>query len=125
MSHDTSPPTEGPLGSLSKEPEFPASNSPRVWLLTDGLSPTAVSLSRRLLEHGDCVVAGVVPEEFEGPRGDALRSLMQEKDGVHDWTGEQAGSHHMTEGRWKDKLRTASLNGRSVVMNSNFQPCLF
>jgi len=118
MSLAPSTSADGPPGSAGiKEPEFPAANAPRVWLLTDGLSPIAVALSRRLLDHGDCVVAGIVPAEFEGPRGDALRQLMQAKDGVM-YTQDEAGSHHMTEGRWKDKLRTVHLDGRFVQKHS-------
>src|ERR1700712_4232219 len=59
-----------------KTPHFPASNAPRVWFLTDGLSPIAIALSRLLLEHGDYVIAGVISEEFSGKRGDGLRSFL-------------------------------------------------
>jgi hypothetical protein len=46
--------------------------------LTDGLSPIAISLSRHLLEHGDYVVVGILPGEFDSSRGDELRSFMGE-----------------------------------------------
>jgi hypothetical protein len=46
--------------------------------LTDGLSPIAISLSRQLLEHGDYVVAGIFPAEFNSARGDELREFMAE-----------------------------------------------
>lgn len=59
-----------------KKPQWPVHNAPRVWFLTDGLAPIAIALSRHLLEHGDYIVAGIVPEEFDSPRGDELKALM-------------------------------------------------
>lgn len=42
-------------------PGFPTHNSPRVWLITQALSPLAVRLIKLLLGHGDSVVACVPP----------------------------------------------------------------
>jgi NAD(P)-dependent dehydrogenase (short-subunit alcohol dehydrogenase family) len=64
----------------SYDPETSPSTSPKVWLLPDGLSPLAVGLARRLLENGDCVVAGIQPGEFSTSRADALKVLLQECD---------------------------------------------
>jgi hypothetical protein len=64
--------------SQPKTPQFPPHNGSRVWLLTDGLSPIAISLSRHLLRHGDYVVSGVLPGEFAGQRGNELRALIDE-----------------------------------------------
>lgn len=49
-----------------------------MWFLSDGLSPIAISLSRHLLVHGDYVVVGILPQEFNGTRGDELREFMGE-----------------------------------------------
>jgi NAD(P)-dependent dehydrogenase (short-subunit alcohol dehydrogenase family) len=96
---DPSPSTQTPQSPLPqahpKTPQFPPHKDPRVWFLTDGLSPIAISLSRHLLRHGDSVVAGILPGEFQGKRGDGLRAFM-EADGFLEqgqdeavWTGAQ------------------------------------
>lgn len=46
--------------------------------MTDGLAPIAIALSRHLLKHGDYVVAGTLPSDFEATRGEGLRSFMGE-----------------------------------------------
>ena len=47
--------------------------------MTSGVSPIAVTLSRYLLEHGDYVVLGVMPTEFEHPeRGSELKAFLDE-----------------------------------------------
>jgi hypothetical protein len=66
------------LPASPKTPQWPAHNAPRVWFLTDGLAPIAIALSRHLLEHGDYVVAGILPKEFNDSRGDELRGFMGE-----------------------------------------------
>jgi hypothetical protein len=45
--------------------QFPTHNAPRVWLLTSGDSPIGVSLARKVLDHGDYVVSGIIPADFE------------------------------------------------------------
>lgn len=67
-----------PSSAPPKKPQWPAHNAPRVWFLTDGLSPVGISLSRHLLEHGDYVVAGILPDEFNSARGDELREFISE-----------------------------------------------
>jgi hypothetical protein len=73
----TTPPSPR-LPLLPKTPQFPPHNAPRVWFMTDGMAPIAISLSRHLLEHGDYVVAGTIPSEFESTRGEGLRNFMGE-----------------------------------------------
>ncbi|KAF2710735.1 short chain dehydrogenase/reductase family protein-like protein [Pleomassaria siparia CBS 279.74] len=63
-----------------KSPHFPPHNAPRVWFITTGTSPTAITLAKQVLDHGDYVVAGVVPVEFEkreGPSED-FRVFLEE-----------------------------------------------
>ncbi|KIV99035.1 uncharacterized protein PV09_09262 [Verruconis gallopava] len=64
--------------SPPKTPQWPAHNAPRVWFLTDGLSPIAISLSRHLLEHGDYVVAAILQQEYDTPRSEELREFLRE-----------------------------------------------
>jgi hypothetical protein len=103
-----------------KTPHFPPSNAPRVWFLTDGLSPIAISLSKLLLEHGDYVVAGVLSEEFAGERGDGLRTFLAEAGREVDIEIGSAGSpaaenDDTAKGmgkKWKERFRALALDGR-------------
>jgi len=82
----TSPVTEVKLPRL---PKFPAHNAPRVWFLTSGNSPVAISLSRYLLDHGDYIVAGVRPIEFESDdqRSVDFKGFLEEVRGQETWQG--------------------------------------
>lgn len=120
MTNNTSAEPAAPSTAPPKKPQWPAHNAPRVWFLTDGLSPIAISLSRHLLEHGDYVVAGILPTEFNSTRGDELRDFMGEiaregsgaarveeidvddEDGGEDASDDEAGSgERPTNGRRK------------------------
>ncbi|KAF2688495.1 short chain dehydrogenase/reductase family protein-like protein [Lentithecium fluviatile CBS 122367] len=84
-----------------RSPHFPPHNAPRVWFLTRGSSPTAIALARQVLDHGDYVVAGVVPQEFEKREGQSedFRSFLEDV--------------KKTE-RWRERLRVVGLDGRVV-----------
>ena len=122
-----SPPTTSALGLESsftagppKTPHFPASNAPRVWFLTDGLSPVAIALSRLLLDHGDYVIAGVISEEFSGKRGNGLRSFLADAGKETDIdisnaaspTSEDGGAAKGSDKKWKERYRALALDGR-------------
>lgn len=87
--------------SATPAPAFPTHNAPRVWLITSGDSPIGISLARRLLDHGDYVVTGIIPSEFEkdGCRSEELKAFLAE-------VGER------TPDGWKDRLRIVSLDVR-------------
>lgn len=70
-------------------PKFPAHNAPRVWFLTSGNSPVAISLSRYLLDHGDYIVAGVRPVEFEKDeeRSQDFKDFLEEVKAQEKWQG--------------------------------------
>jgi hypothetical protein len=127
--------------SHTKTPQFPSHNDPRVWFLTDGLSPIAISLSRHLLQHGDYVVSGVLPLEYAGERGDDLREFIgelgeqglesqddeddmdvdDESDGEHSG-GEDTGEEKEVTGHrqqkrrrsgpWIERFKVVALDGR-------------
>ncbi|PHH61732.1 hypothetical protein CDD81_8024 [Ophiocordyceps australis] len=81
---------------------FPTHNSPRTWLLTAALSPLAVRLIRRLLSHGDYVVACLPPHEIEhDERSAEFRELI----------AECKSSRKDREG-WKDRIRGIRCDGR-------------
>jgi hypothetical protein len=85
-----------------RSPHFPPHNAPRVWFLTRGSSPIAIALARQVLDHGDYVVAGVVPVEFEKREGQSedFRNFLEDV--------------KKTE-RWRERLRVVGLDGRYVV----------
>ncbi|KAF2810731.1 short chain dehydrogenase/reductase family protein-like protein [Mytilinidion resinicola] len=84
-----------------RSPKFPPHNAPRVWFITTGTSPIAIALARQVLEHGDYVVAGVLPIEFEKHEGrsEEFRAFLEDV--------------KRTE-RWRERLRVVGLDGRSV-----------
>ncbi|KAF1961075.1 short chain dehydrogenase/reductase family protein-like protein [Byssothecium circinans] len=84
-----------------RSPHFPPHNAPRVWFLTIGSSPIAIALAKQVLDHGDYVVAGVVPLEFEKREGQTedFRSFLEDV--------------KKTE-RWRERLRVVGLDGRVV-----------
>ncbi|EON61531.1 hypothetical protein W97_00746 [Coniosporium apollinis CBS 100218] len=85
-----------------RSPQFPQANAPRVWFLTNGASPIAISLARKVLEHGDCVVAGVSPLEFEKNEDRSLefKEFLEEVKRLE---------------RWREKLRVVGLDGRCAI----------
>jgi NAD(P)-dependent dehydrogenase (short-subunit alcohol dehydrogenase family) len=82
-------------------PQFPTHNQPRVWLLTSGDSPIGISLARKVLAHGDYVVAGIIPAEFEreGERSEDFKDFLAD-----------IGSQN-NDG-WIDRLRIVALDVR-------------
>ena len=82
-----------------RSPHFPPHNAPRVWFLTIGSSPIAIALSRQVLDHGDYVVAGVVPVEVEKREGhtEDFRAFLEDVKNTE---------------RWKEHLRVVGLDGR-------------
>ena len=81
--------------------QFPTHNAPRVWLLTSGDSPIALSLARKVLDHGDYVVSGIVPSELEseGPRSEEFQSFLADVRGKASLG-------------WKDRFRVVALDVR-------------
>ncbi|KAF1844800.1 NAD(P)-binding protein [Cucurbitaria berberidis CBS 394.84] len=84
-----------------RSPHFPPHNAPRVWFITRGVSPIAIALARQVLEHGDYVVAGVMPTEFEKREGQSedFRTFLEDV--------------KKTE-RWRERLRVVGLDARVV-----------
>lgn len=81
-------------------PQFPTHNAPRVWLITSGDSPIGISLARQVLAHGDYVVTGIVPADFERYDG---RS--------EDFKAFLADVGRKSQGGW-DRLRVVALDIR-------------
>lgn len=84
-------------------PQFPTHNAPRVWLITAGDSPIGISLARSVLSHGDYVVSGIIPADFEkeSTRSEDFKNFLAD-------VGANAD-----EG-WRDRLRIVGLDVRYV-----------
>ena len=82
-----------------RSPHFPPHNAPRVWFITRGASPIAIALARQVLEHGDYVVAGVMPIEFEKREGQSedFRTFLEDVKATD---------------RWREHLRVVGLDSR-------------
>ncbi|PSN70756.1 NAD(P)-binding protein [Corynespora cassiicola Philippines] len=82
-----------------RSPHFPPHNAPRVWFITNGSSPIAIALAKQVLDHGDYVVAGVMPLEFEKREGQSedFRIFLEEVKKTD---------------RWREHLRVVGLDGR-------------
>lgn len=84
-----------------RSPTFPPHNAPRVWFIAIGTAPIAIALAKQVLDHGDYVVAGVHPLDFEKGEGQSedFRLFLEEV---------------KTAGRWRERLRVVGLDGRIV-----------
>lgn len=87
----------------ARSPRFPPHNAPRTWFLTNGTSPISIALATQLLDHGDHVVAGVLPAEFEreSGRSEEFRNFL-----------DRVSSAEGDKERWKERLRVVSLDAR-------------
>lgn len=92
--------TNGATSSIPA-PQFPTQNAPRVWLITSGDCPIGISVARKVLAHGDYVVSGIIPAEFErdGARSEEFKDFLAE-------VGQKS-----REG-WKERLRIVALDVR-------------
>lgn len=88
-------------GAKDSAPQFPTHNAPRVWLLTSGDSPVGMSLAQQVLNHGDYVVSGIIPANFEkdGTRSEDFKNFLAE-------VGRRSGDG------WRDRLRMVALDIR-------------
>ena len=67
--------------SAATPPQFPAHSQPRVWLITSASSPIGIAVSRELLQHGDCLIAGVKStgrSEVHGEQSPEFASFWEE-----------------------------------------------
>jgi len=110
--------TSGAQQSIPKVPQFPPHNAPRVWFISDGLAPIAISLSRYLLDHGDYVVVGVLPTEFAEKRGYELREFLTEvaHEREEEEREDEENGDYRTMKRWRERFRLVPLDGRFVIL---------
>ncbi|KAI9879657.1 MAG: hypothetical protein M1830_007764 [Pleopsidium flavum] len=88
-------------------PRFPSHSGPRVWLITSGNSPLGIALARQVLAHGDYVVAGLIPGEFEKDeeRFAEFREFLQD-----------AGQNDSVGGGWKERFKVVGLDVRCASL---------
>ena len=94
-------------------PQFPTHNAPRVWLITSGDSPIGIALARQALNHGDSVVSGIIPAEFErdGARSEEFKALLADV-GTRSREG------------WKERLRIVALDVRFATRHTPLRKLL-
>ncbi|KAK2764954.1 hypothetical protein FQN54_008653 [Arachnomyces sp. PD_36] len=92
-----------PSPGASTHGHFPAHTGPRVWLLSSGDSPIGLSIARQILAHGDYVVLGLVPPDFDrdDSRSADFDTFMDEVD-------------KNVENGWKERLRATVLDVRMM-----------
>lgn len=91
------------MATSTPESIFPISNSPRVWLLSSADTPVGISLLRRILAHGDFLVAGIDQQAFES---DSFKSK-----GFKEVLTEIA--HYPSRKDWQARLKVVALDLRS------------
>jgi len=99
---------------------FP-SNQPRVWFLTAGCNPTAASIARHLLEHGDSVVAGIHPSEHfsTGSHKEDFGQLLSDVSSNQEWKARlrviRFDFRHVFWTRWRTTPRLTRSSCSSVA----------
>ncbi|KAK5953822.1 hypothetical protein OHC33_005091 [Knufia fluminis] len=91
------------MTTSTPESTFPISNSPRVWLLSSADTPVGISLLRRILAHGDFLVAGIDQSAFE--------SASHKSKGFKEVLTEIA--HYPSRKDWQARLKVVALDLRS------------
>lgn len=88
---------------MNNDANFPVSNSPRVWLISSADTPVGISLLRKILDHGDFLVAGIDQGAFESdsPRSAGFREVLREI------------SQYPSRKDWRARLQVISLDLRS------------
>jgi len=97
----SNPPAVATKPTRPRSPHFPPHNAPRVWFISRGVSPIAIALAKQVLEHGDYVVAGVIPAEFEKSESqiDDFKAFLDEVKSTE---------------RWRERLRVVGLDARII-----------
>lgn len=88
---------------MNNDAIFPVSNSPRVWLVSSADTPVGISLLRKVLDHGDFVIAGINQADFESnaPRSKGFKEVLTEI------------AHYPARKDWRARLQVVSLDLRS------------
>ncbi|PWY80944.1 short chain dehydrogenase/reductase family protein [Aspergillus sclerotioniger CBS 115572] len=68
-------------------PQFPAHNEPRVWVITAGDSPIGISVTRKILMHGDYALVGLAHSSLDRDqcRRDMFDAFLAEIESNEGW----------------------------------------
>lgn len=88
---------------MNNDANFPVSNSPRVWLISSADTPVGISLLRKVLDHGDFLIAGIDQGAFESdsPKSKGFREVLTEI------------AHYPSRKDWRARFQVISLDLRS------------
>lgn len=88
---------------MNNDAIFPVSNSPRVWLVSSADTPVGISLLRKVLDHGDFLIAGIDQGAFESgsPKSKGFKEVLTEI------------AHFPSRRDWQARLQVISLDLRS------------
>ncbi|KAI6251224.1 Oxidoreductase, partial [Erysiphe necator] len=86
--------------------KFLTRSSPRVWLLTSGLSPISIRLIRKLLDNGDYVAAGLRPIEIDSKDEEISNEYCE-------LVLECQSERRKAQG-WKDRFRGIRCEARAI-----------
>lgn len=91
------------MTTSTPESIFPISNSPRVWLISAADTPVGISLLRRILAHGDFLVAGIDHQAFESDsyKAKGFKEVLTEI------------GHYPARKDWQARLKVVALDVRS------------
>lgn len=96
---------DNPHPSVTAEATFPVSNSPRVWVVSSADTPVGISLLRRILAHGDFLVAGIDQAAFEinAPKAKGFKEVVTEI------------ANYPSRKDWQSRLKVVALDLRSAA----------
>lgn len=96
---------DNPHPSVTAEATFPVSNSPRVWVVSSADTPVGISLLRRILAHGDFLVAGIDQAAFESdaPKAKGFKEVVTEI------------ANFPSRKDWQSRLKAVALDLRSAA----------
>lgn len=88
---------------MNNDAVFPVSNSPRVWLISSADTPVGISLLRKILDHGDFLIAGIDQGAFESdsPKSKGFKEVLTEI------------AHFPSRKDWRTRFQVVSLDLRS------------
>lgn len=91
------------MNGQNNESSFPVSNSPRVWVVSSADTPVGISLLRRVLDHGDFLVAGIDQAAFEtnSYKSRGFKEVLTEI------------AHYPSRKDWQARLKVVALDLRS------------
>ncbi|KAJ9657349.1 hypothetical protein H2198_004360 [Neophaeococcomyces mojaviensis] len=88
---------------MNGDANFPVSNAPRVWIVSSADTPVGISLLRKVLDHGDFLVAGIDQAAFENGsyKSKGFKEVLTEI------------AEHPSRKDWRTRMKVVALDLRS------------